>query len=549
MSDQNKILSTTWQKSIIVGTIWGVFEITAGTFIHNLALPLIAGTILSFIGVVITVTFQAQWKVKGLFWRASLICAALKSISPSAVLITPMLAISLEGLLMESAVRLFGINIFGLLVAGGLSVLSVLFFKIIRLIMIYGQGIVDTYNSLFAMAKNELGIAEGDSWKLILFLAVIYFLTGVAAAVTGLLTSKRINLDESGVLLNLDNFGKNEQVRSAKSTRNVYYIIFHLVFLIAFLSLQSSLNPIITFSTGFFYLGICFGFYQKVRVITKKIRFWLPILFLSLIIPVISNNATLQESIIQGFKVLIRATLVILSFLAISVELRSKIFTEYFSRSRLQPLYLATSIAFSTLPHYLSRLRNAKIHSDDGKFFSHYIHQLFKGEPEAKTQPIIIITGDKGSGKTSAMKELIKHLDIRDADYAGFYAKPVFKEGHRFAFKLILLPDETELPLCERENGEKYGKFIFEQGTIEDAENLILSTSNDTVIIMDEIGLYELENQAWADILSKTINRNPLIITIRTEFLQRVLAKWHITNPIIVNVKDFDANLIVKALV
>ena len=60
----------------------------------------------------------------GLIWRAGIICALMKSISPSAVILGPMTGILTEALLVELSVWLFGKNIFGYLIAGALAVFS-----------------------------------------------------------------------------------------------------------------------------------------------------------------------------------------------------------------------------------------------------------------------------------------------------------------------------------------------------------------------------------------------------------------------------------------
>ena len=141
----NRTLSPIWQKAAMLGSIWGAFEIIAGSIIHNLALPLAAGTTLSFIGVVIMSLGATQWREKGLFWRTAVIAAVIKSVSPSAVILTPMIGILLEGLLMEIGVQLLGVNLLGLALGGGLAVISTLFFKLVRMVLIYGLGLVDIY--------------------------------------------------------------------------------------------------------------------------------------------------------------------------------------------------------------------------------------------------------------------------------------------------------------------------------------------------------------------------------------------------------------------
>ena len=84
---QQKI-STVWLKASVIGSLWASVEIILGSFFHNVGIPF-AGTLLAMNSVALMVAFHQVWKEKGLFWRAGLICALMKSISPSAVLLAP----------------------------------------------------------------------------------------------------------------------------------------------------------------------------------------------------------------------------------------------------------------------------------------------------------------------------------------------------------------------------------------------------------------------------------------------------------------------------
>lgn len=49
-----------------------------------------------------------QWRMNGVIWRAGLVCALIKSLSPSAVLLGPMIGIALGAMLVECGLRLLG---------------------------------------------------------------------------------------------------------------------------------------------------------------------------------------------------------------------------------------------------------------------------------------------------------------------------------------------------------------------------------------------------------------------------------------------------------
>ena len=109
-----------WIKAAVVGSIWAGSEIVVGSFLHNLKIPF-RSQILTAIAIILIISVVQKWKDKGLVWRAGLIAAIMKSISPSAVIFGPMIAIFLEALLIEFSIRIIGKNKFSYLTAGALA--------------------------------------------------------------------------------------------------------------------------------------------------------------------------------------------------------------------------------------------------------------------------------------------------------------------------------------------------------------------------------------------------------------------------------------------
>jgi hypothetical protein len=64
-----------WRKAAVIGSLWAASEIILGSFLKNAHIPF-AGLVLTGIGVAILVAGHSLWPVKGLLWRAGLVCAA-----------------------------------------------------------------------------------------------------------------------------------------------------------------------------------------------------------------------------------------------------------------------------------------------------------------------------------------------------------------------------------------------------------------------------------------------------------------------------------------
>ena len=151
---EQKTLDPVWLKASAVGSIWASLEIIIGSFLHNINVPF-SGTLLSVMSVWLLVAFMQVWNDKGIIWRAGLICALMKSISPSAVIIGPMTGIIMEAFLIEFALRLLGRNLVGYITGGALAVMSSLLHKVATLLILYGFDLVRIADSFYRFAVNQ----------------------------------------------------------------------------------------------------------------------------------------------------------------------------------------------------------------------------------------------------------------------------------------------------------------------------------------------------------------------------------------------------------
>jgi len=140
-------LDDRWLKAAVLGSLWASFEIIVGSLLHNLRIPF-AGTFLTLFAVVLLISFARIWSDRGIILRAGIICALMKSISPSAVILGPMIGILSEALIIELVLLGLGRNLFSFMIAGALGVLSALFHKVINLMIIYGADLVQVYRNL-----------------------------------------------------------------------------------------------------------------------------------------------------------------------------------------------------------------------------------------------------------------------------------------------------------------------------------------------------------------------------------------------------------------
>jgi hypothetical protein len=154
--------SRVWQRAAVYGSLWAAVEIVVGSFLHNLRIPF-AGTILSAFGVTVMTAGHRAFPQRGLIWRAALICALMKSISPSVIILGPMISIAMEGVLLETSVRLFGGHAVGYFIGGALAVSWSLAQRILNAVITFGPDVVRLYVETYDFASRSLGVSRFGS--------------------------------------------------------------------------------------------------------------------------------------------------------------------------------------------------------------------------------------------------------------------------------------------------------------------------------------------------------------------------------------------------
>jgi len=549
-SKPNHTLSPLWQKAVVAGTFWGSLEIILGSVLHNLMLPLIAGTLLSFAGVMIMTAISIKEPQRGLYWRAALVCAMLKSVSPSAVIVTPMIGIMLEGVFMELGVLLLGANLWGLMLGGGLAVLTVPVFKITRLFMMYGSSIYDLYLSVFKISTDNVS-STPNYWPVI-GVGGLYLLFGFLAVILGYSIGRKIKRTDWSI-------GDMNSVKFVpkpdKSILPVVYFTIHLAFLVLFLTFTSKLPTYASLIIASVYIGFTMLFYPRARFPFKKLGLTIPIILFSFVVPIISvgslSDLTWVES---GARIMMRAFLVVVSFAAIGTELGKPSIKGFFAGGIFQPAYMATSLAFNSLPEYMGRIKSLELRGGNPVVqIRNLVNDTLTPTNQSKTEcPFILIVGERGEGKTTFVQNLVNELNGKKIDCAGFYALGQGEATLRTGYELVLLPEKRIMQLSTRiaECGTPQKSFDFNADAIREGEQKLLQAKEGEVIIIDEIGRMELEGEVWANAFSTVVERgkNPVIVTVRKVNVENVVQKWNINNSIVVDIKDGKIDSVINML-
>jgi nucleoside-triphosphatase len=164
--------------------------------------------------------------------------------------------------------------------------------------------------------------------------------------------------------------------------------------------------------------------------------------------------------------------------------------------------------------------------------FSQFTHQHHK---TTNQHPIYMVTADRHAGKTTFIKEMIVWFENHHFPFAGFISEGLWDEqGNRSGFNLIALPAKHSHTLCDRisVSWDKHESYYFNPNTVERGKQALLKAPPGAVVIIDEVGRFELDGKLWANALTEIIsrNQNPIIMAVRTPFVNEVILKWNLFN-------------------
>ncbi|MGC8793326.1 MAG: hypothetical protein ACP5U2_08040, partial [Bryobacteraceae bacterium] len=352
--------SGVWRRAAALGSLWAAFEIVVGSFLHNLRVPF-TGTVLASLGVLLMCAGAQVWRDRGLVWRAALICALMKSASPSAVILNPMIGIFAEGWLLQAALGLLGRGWLGCAVGGAMAVSLTLVQKIVSLVIVYGVDIVRLYEGLVRYAARATGW-EGlhPSSPLILLLAV-HAALGVSAGLAGWRWGSKFQ--PGGYRPAADHAGMPPAGRRAGAPAPqpcLAWLVAAAVALPAGLYLISILglgaSSVVVAGT----VAVAIGRYGPALRRLRRRRLWIElgvVLLLSgLVLGVVQGDA--MAGVRAGAQMILRAVYVIVTFSVLSVELKHPSVAARLNRGRFAPVGAALQAAFTTLPDFVAAIPN-----------------------------------------------------------------------------------------------------------------------------------------------------------------------------------------------
>lgn len=538
-------LNNKWLKASVLGTTWAASEIVLGSFLHNLRVPF-SGNILTAIGIIILISASYRWKEVGLFWRAGLICAIMKSLSPSAVIFGPMIGIFSEALLLEFGTRLFGRNLLGFMIGATLAMTWVLFQRIANFLIFYGADIVQVYTGLMKMAEKQLSMKVDLVWLPVVILVVVHVLFGVLAAILGVRTGRMV---QEGQRVFFVPQGDGELVKKDGGVPfdySINWLVINVLLMVAgfitvnFLSIYWWV-PVIVLIV----LIWSSRYKSALRQLTKP-KFWVFFVIITMLSALVfssfqEGSDAIEAGLLSGIQMNFRAILVIIGFAVIGKELYNPVVNSFFKGSRFSQLHLALELSFESIPNVLSRLPSAK------EFFRRPVSVVYLLLSHAEEQlkgyssqggKIFIVTGEKEEGKTSALVEVIDELKGAGVSVGGFISPRIIVDGKTIGYYLEgVLDGRRQILMTETEqNGfQKIGRFWLDPNVIKRVTSTIEEQAlSPSVIFIDEVGRLEMEGQGWDEVLRSLLLANVVVvIAVRKAFVNEIMKHYSIINAVL----------------
>jgi nucleoside-triphosphatase THEP1 len=566
LTERGNTISDKWIKASIIGTIWAAAEIVLGSFLHNLHVPF-SGNVLTAIALVILISVSHKWREHGLYWRAGLICALMKTMSPSAIIFGPMIAIIAESLLLEASVRLFGRTVIGFIIGSMLAMSWNLFQKILNLVIFYGGNLVDLYSSLTNYAARELNLKFDTFWAPLVSLLALYAVFGAAAAVVGIRTGRRIISRPSETALHGQPAARPVEIsRGMPFNYSLAWLALDILLVAGSLVVVSQTKWIYWIITVIPVAVILAMRYKRAMRQLSKPGFWITFVIITMLSALAftafkPGNYNITEGVLIGVQMNFRALIIIIGFSALGTELYNPKIRQLFSRTHFRQLPLALELAAESLPSMIAAMPDLRTAMKDpasilSGMISHVESRLREARAEqGHNKKVWIVTGETGEGKTTLLQKLTTALKENGIRAGGILAPRIMEGNTTTGYDILDITSGVRAPFLRLTNAEISGVERFtqmEEGYRAGLIALDPDNNGDTILmVIDEAGPLELRGEGWAGRISELLNSNEwqIILVVRKSLVDEVIRKFSVKDPAIYEVGSGDYSRLLNEII
>ncbi len=557
MTSEKTAISEKWIKASIIGTIWAAAEIVLGSFLHNLRVPF-SGNMLTAIALVILIAVSYRWRQHGLYWRAGLICALMKTLSPSAIIFGPMIAIIMESVLLEISVRLLGRTYIGFMIGSMLAMSWNLFQKVFNMIIFYGGNLVEIYSGITGWAGKQFNLQFDAFWAPLFLLLAVYALFGAASAVAGIITGRRIALLPGEELLPEPAIAGNQEKRKITPFGYSLPWLAADILIVAGMLMVVSMLPwiwwIIVVIPAVTVLALR---YKRAMRQLSKPGFWITFVVITMLSALVftaigQEKISLSEAVLIGVQMNFRAVIIIVGFSALGTELYNPKIRELFSRTRMRQLPLALELSTASLPAMIADMPDFRTAVKQpvsilNRMITRVEQRLTEVRKEQENKrKVFIVTGAVGEGKTAWLAKLEGLLKEKELKAGGILALRIMEEGKVIGYDITDIRTGDRTPFLRHTGDATVGveRFTMDPSGYRAGEKALDPHSNRSmnVVIVDEVGPLELRGEGWSEMIRGLIHetRAILILAVRKNLAGEVTERFSISPAEIIDVARGD---------
>lgn len=549
-----------WLRAAVLGSLWAAAEIVLGSFLHNLRVPL-RGHLMTALGIALLAAGQRAWPQSGLLWRAGLLAAAMKSISPSAMLLGPMVAIAVEGSAMQAGTVLLGRRRAGIALGGALAMSWTFIHQIAGLLITYGADFARLYAGAVRAAERVVGDVPLGPWGPITALAALNLAAGAAAALAGWgAAGASGGASARPALATLPS--PRHDARALRFRHNLGWLAFLTVLLPAGLFALGRLElPVAAVAVGAFTAACAWRYRGALRRLRRP-GLWIGLLILTAASGfLLGPEGDRLAGVAAGAAMSLRAVFVIVCFAALSRELSHPRLVAWLERRGGGRFVAALELGFATLPVVLAALPPAtELARHPRRALASLLPHLdvwvaAAANRAASPRPVHVIAGARGAGKSTLLAAVVERLRADGLAVAGVSAPGEVRDGARWSFEVVDLATGERRPLARRDGPQTWpaiGPFRVDPEGLAFARAALERAVSDAadIVAVDEVGPWELSGEGYAaqlDALRQA--RRPLLLVVREELIAAVGQRWAALRPTVWNAGTHDARTIAAGIV
>ena len=158
---------------------------------------------------------------------------------------------------------------------------------------------------------------------------------------------------------------------------------------------------------------------------------------------------------------------------------------------------------------------------------------------------IFVLTGPTQHGKTTLLKKALSEIKRENSEITGFLSESVRDNETIGGYDLYDIREDRSFPFIRRtgeETWEQIGPFFFIPETLALAKQIILSSGDKDLCIVDEVGPLEAQGKGFWPALEKAViyPTTNFLLVIRESILEKIIKKLDRAEVLVFDIRDQD---------